>query len=376
MTALRTFTLCLGILLSQFYLIQSGLPQISDFIFLLLFFLTLPKLKHIPIYPRKALYIIFLFFLYVLTSNLFWSLIEENIKFNLFSIYLIYNILIFYSISTLFAHNLIKKETISAALAASILVLFFQWVFGLGRQIILPRYNGYFNDPNQMAFWILCCYASYVLLTDGKFLTKTLLFFACIALVFSSMSRSALIGISIIFIGTTLNLLKHSRKKGIDKIIGIALFPIFIGLTVIYINRSDSSQATIERLTSTNFQEQADVRGYDRITQHPKYLIFGAGQGGDERFGTGLEIHSTWAAFFFYYGIVGLLLFFAFILKIALRLNIDQLIIFFGPLAYSFSTFGARTPIFWIFLGCSLYAASQNNKKNLLEKNALYNASS
>lgn len=120
---------------------------------------------------------------------------------------------------------------------------------------------------------------------------------------------------------------------------------------------------TIYRLSSLTTQEEIKdqrsvwsqllARGYMRVVQYPQYLLYGAGQGKDDRFG-GLngdyyEIHSSPVAVLFYYGIVGFLLFAAFLWKLfSSKINL----LFLSPLlVYGLFTYGLRSPYFWLALG-------------------------
>jgi hypothetical protein len=120
---------------------------------------------------------------------------------------------------------------------------------------------------------------------------------------------------------------------------------------------------TVDRLNelSTNkevkdhksVRTQLLVRGYIRFVEAPQFLLYGAGQGGDDRFGEFegyvYEIHSSLAAVLFYYGILGLILFLAFIWKL---FPIKHNLLFLSPLfVYGLFTYGLRAPYFWIALG-------------------------
>jgi phage shock protein PspC (stress-responsive transcriptional regulator) len=181
-------------------------------------------------------------------------------------------------------------------------------------------------------------------------------------LVTLTMSRSGLLGIFFLFISFLLYFWK-SNYKSIAYVIFFCLtfFAILIFNADVLVN-TVLVQSYIDRAANTSLEEQADIRGYTRIINYSEYLLFGAGQGLDSRFGLDVEIHSTWAAFLFYYGVFGFSLFMYLIIKIFINLNIKQKLLFLAPLMYSFSTFGARTIIFWIFVAFFYYAAYYVNK--------------
>jgi hypothetical protein len=104
---------------------------------------------------------------------------------------------------------------------------------------------------------------------------------------------------------------------------------------------------------------QLDARGYDRLYKYPHFLIYGAGQGNENRFITKLmsertdghnyEIHSSLFAVLFYYGFIGLILFLKTIYNFFL---FKKNIIFLLPMfTYGLFTYGLRTPYFWFALG-------------------------
>jgi hypothetical protein len=95
------------------------------------------------------------------------------------------------------------------------------------------------------------------------------------------------------------------------------------------------------------------ARGYMRVVQYPQYLLYGAGQGKDERFGEvggyAYEIHSSSVAVLFYYGVLGFMLFAVFLWKL---FSIKKNLLFLTPLlVYGLFTYGLRSPYFWLALG-------------------------
>ena len=97
-------------------------------------------------------------------------------------------------------------------------------------------------------------------------------------------------------------------------------------------------------------------------------LLFGAVQGYDMRFkevsvgGVYHEIHSSFASPLFYYGVIGFgLLYAAFYLLARDRLRGWQWLVFAAPFVYELTTYGLRTPVFWIMLA-SLYTIAPSNR--------------
>ncbi len=228
-----------------------------------------------------------------------------------------------------------------------------------------------------MAFWVLCSYAIFALLHKSGKLISCILFVISAVLIFASMSRSAFIGLLVMFLGVIISFLKPNDIKERNKpelakiIFRIFLTAFFITLAIVNLSENESFLSILNRLVETDYREQAEIRGYMRIFDYPEYLIFGASQRADIRVGALNEIHSTWMAFLFYYGIAGILLFGIFMYFILKRLNFNQVLISAGPLMYSFFTFGARTPIFWVFLACTLYAGKETRHRQFMGKRHL-----
>ena len=102
-----------------------------------------------------------------------------------------------------------------------------------------------------------------------------------------------------------------------------------------------------------SIEYQLRARGYLRLIDYPQYLIFGAGQGMDERFGDldgfTYEIHSSLFGLWFYYGLTGIILFVVAIYKL---FNNKANIILLAPVfVYGLFTYGLRSPYFWLILG-------------------------
>src|SRR5699024_8035594 len=126
---------------------------------------------------------------------------------------------------------------------------------------------------------------------------------------------------TVIFSGMMLSLISSTggtsfQQKLNKKLIGLGLvIPVVCGVTF-YIAHSGDFHKLYLRLVNTDIAYALADRGYTQLIEYPKYLLFGAGQGLDSRFGDSAEIHSTWAGFLFYYGLIGLGLFLFFIFRV------------------------------------------------------------
>lgn len=338
----------LGCILVPYYIFSSGSLQPSHILFILAYVFHRNKY-----YVDKAMMLrTSLFFSYCLIVNLVYSIYYIDLSFLIFPINLLYDLIIFFLIIDILRFN--KKLDTKNAFSKVILIIFTmqlsQWALGLGRYDFFPRYNGFFNDPNQMAFFVLCCLAIALSNERAKIINLVIIVLG-FWLIFLTQSRSATIGLVFILLSLLISYYSVLRRYLPISLLGIIIF------TYIFLNYYWSDIANVilnsdnfSRFKEVDVSSQSEDRGFDRIINYPEYLLFGAGQGYYQRFNSNLEIHSTWFGFLFYYGIIGLCLFICFIYKIYSNLSLYQKFLFLAPLFYSFSTFGARTVVFWIFL--------------------------
>lgn len=352
-----------SIVSSQFYIFPSGLPQPSHIIFAVIILFTAFGFftKGFDKKDRVFYKYIFLFLGYSTLLNLIWSIIEQDPKFLLATVYWFFGVgLLISCVKYLNDENHIK--VFKVAIFIGILMLAVFSAVGLGDYKFFPRYNGFFNDPNQMAFWVICLLSVFILVSSKSNSKLIILFLSglSIYIVMASLSRSALVGLFFVIIGIYLKVQGFGSSKDFKKamLTGFLSLCFIIGV-VLYSDFDFSNLDIVERMLNTRFDEQADIRGYYRAIQFPEYLFLGAGQGLDFRFNSPHEIHSSWMALFFYYGFVGSMLFLLFLSKIFFRLGVAEKFIFLGPLFYGFSTYGLRTPVFWLFLAAAIYASRE-----------------
>jgi len=360
---LYSFLWFLGVIGSQFYIFSSGLPQPSHIIFSVIIFATMLGFFTKGFDKKDGVFYkyLFLFLSYSTLVNLIWSIIEQDPKFLLATVYWFFGVgLLISCVKYLNSEDYIK--VFKVAIFVGILILAVFSAVGFGRYDFFPRYNGFFNDPNQMAFWVICLLSFFILISskDNSKVIILVLSGLSVYIVMASLSRSALVGLFFVIIGIYLKVQGFGSSKDFKKamLTGFLSLCFIIGI-VLYSDFDFLSLDIVERMLNTRFDEQADIRGYYRAIQFPEYLFLGAGQGLDFRFNSTHEIHSSWMALFFYYGFVGAVLFLLFLSKIFFRLDIAEKFIFLGPLFYGFSTYGLRTPVFWLFLAAAIYASRE-----------------
>lgn len=343
--------LFLSVFTLQFYIIESGKPQLSHVLLAIFSLLVISKmrLKMQYLYELRALK---RFTLYAVCINLLFFISSFDLSFIISSIFCVYNFVISFALLVYLRYRPYHfKDSISCPILLSMILLVVFYFVGLGRFYFYPRYNGFFNDPNQMAFWALCS-MGVINIKSNNIRLILVTYLLCVVICVVSVSRSALIGLSVMSLGVFIKIYDYLRRN--PGVIIILILILFVGAyqasSLIDFSDVKSIEYLIDRASETDVADQLETRGYDLIAKYPEYLFFGAGQGGMDRFNKDGEVHSTWAGILFYYGIVGLSFFIYFLYMIIKRLRMVDRLIFLGPLLYGFSTFGARTPVFYFFL--------------------------
>lgn len=342
------FLIAVGFFLSQFYLWSSGLPQFSHLLIILAIVIFSYRGKIISTYLIK---IFFIFLIYVILVNIVWYFIYLDFSYISSTIYWIFNFLFFLLMVSLVNKDNNKenfKRLVLFLIPFSYFLEIFIWLTGVGRYYFSPRYNGLFNDPNQMAFWVLSSCSIYLFLSDNKF-KNILVYVLSLILIVLTMSRSATLGFLILTLGL---IFQHKSRLDfkiifslISLVVAIALFSILLKFGLL-----DNLLVRFSEGVQQN-DDQVSSRGFDILINFPEYLLFGAGQGAYYLYSsTGNEIHSTWFGILFYYGIVGFFLFVFFLFNIFKKLDFAEKFIFLGPMIYGFFTYNARTLAFWFLV--------------------------
>lgn len=387
-----------AIILSPFYFYASGLPQPAHIlIFIAAIFIIIGKFKILILEFSKIK--IGLLFLSLLTIiNLIYSIYYQDKSFIINTSYWIYGFILLFSIFCIKGNCIINKW-VSKLILIKFLLIALSYILGLGGYLFWPRYDYFFNGPNQLAYFVICFFIVYLAVTKSKInwelsLVTSLAFF----IIISTGGRSAYLAIAPIFLFMIL-----IGRKNIKTILFSFFMPLLVLIIFNYFNLpiymtneagknvnliqsnvvtfhgsgvAANTGARIASLTAEQDGESLIVvksqfiaRGYSRALDYPKYLIFGAGQGRDDRFenvdGNYYEIHSSLFAVWFYYGILGVSLFLWFIWNLfVIKINILLLAPIF---VYGLFTYGLRAPYFWIalaFLALAPNLFSQNIVKN------------
>lgn len=344
------YLITLGFFLSQFYLWKSGLPQLAHIFIILSFLIFIFLNKKLKIAEAK---ILFFFVCYAFFVNIYYTFLIDDLSYIVSTVYWIFNLILFLILVSL-GEVYVKKlfYYLKYIIPLSLIINIIIWAVGAGRYNFSPRYNGYFNDPNQMAFWVLCsCAIGLILFNNLKF--KIIVYSLSFFLILLTMSRSATLGFLILTLG-----LIFQHKSRLDLKIIFSLISLLVAIVSFFILLKFGFLDSIVTRFSEGIQQnddQVSSRGFDILINFPEYLLFGAGQGAYDLYSdTGNEIHSTWFGILFYYGIIGFFLFVSFLFNIFKRLEFAEKIIFLSPMFYGFFTYNARTLLFWFLVAIFL----------------------
>lgn len=370
------FLYALYFIMNPFYFWQSGLPQIADFIFILLIILyILTNRFSLPFNNSNKSFILvgFVLIFYIFFINFIWILLLQTTdRFLLSSFFYLYNFTAVIIILSLYKtyKKIIIKTTYYAILISVIIqtILYFT-----GGGFTGGRMTVSFNNPNQLGYFALIS-ASILIFTSNKIKVDTKWFFVGIiclfVLVFASLSKAAILS----FIGLIFFFLlarTENKKLKRNMIYSVILMVLAVGVIynttpIIQENHLINSVQNRIKAIGSDSDDSPQGRGYDRISEYPQFWIFGAGEGQYSRFkNQRIEFHSTLGNIQVSYGIFGSLLFLS-LLFIALKKdNYKSWYILLFIMMYGLTHNGIRNSMLWILL--ALMASYQIKEKPLNE---------
>ncbi len=348
------------VLLSPVYVFASGLPQPGDVLLVVLTPLTLATWdRRMAPVLRRPLALLMMFTAYVLVNNLLWTGVTGSVSlslkksFVLSPVFYLYNLIAFVTCLLLWRRydRRFVALTVWLSLASVALQTLVTFVYA-GSGAASGRGVGLFNNPNQLGYFAVLS-ASIILLGQRSLRLSSwtvsvgLLFSTYLALFSAS---KAAIGCVVIIACVGV----FSRLRTVLLSLSIA------GVTLLLFDPASSvlsrAQERIRTDQSAGFFEE---RGYDRITNHPEFWLLGAGEGKYERFADTTfigdhELHSSAGTIFFCYGIVGTLLFLAFLVRLMVGTSLRVISLLLPAAAYGLTHQGLRVTLFWMLLALFL----------------------
>lgn len=318
----------------SFYTKSSGGMQIGDYIFAVsfaCFFFETARDGEFFVFVKKDIELLY-FVGCVAAINLLYFIAYGSSNFLLATAYFIFNFCVVIQFRYL-AKNKDFLQWFSFATFACIVIQFAGYFTGQGRIFGTERYMGTFNDPNQLAFFIMTrFFIIYMIHThlhaqsvySGIF---TLLAFGfSLFLIMQSASTGMFLGLGIFVVCWAIRYC--FQKRSFAKALLFWLVLAFAAcLLVKYRDKIFSADSYIfSRLEqkTDNMSGEGGLEAYikDRnlgaFFHKTYYILFGAGEGGWFRFTDVAELgelHSTVLSLLFYYGIIPYILLIFWIVK-------------------------------------------------------------
>ena len=341
-----------------FYVVQSGLPQPGDVLLIPLFLMALVGWNgRLKLASTKPLRLLFLFTLWVTLVNVAWMVTTGDVGLTskaafspLQPMFYMFNAAVVLVVAILYERFGRRFIELSYHLTICIAVLqvLLSFVYFGSRTV---RGTVFFNNPNQLGYYAMvsaCTVAVCHRQLRASTLYATIGFVACIYLALISASKAAVGGSLVLFVLTVIT----NPRAIIALSLGIGAM-LSLGGPVARARETTQRRVGENRNPNATFFEE---RGYDRIQDHPQYLLLGAGEGATTRFSDGTligthEIHSSAGTILFAYGIPGVLLFLMFLVRVVRGASIRASFILLPPLAYTIAHQGLRFTSLWVLFG-------------------------
>lgn len=371
------FLFVIGLFAKQFYLLPSGSLQVGDLILMLGCFMHLMFTKKGRILVERSNLLLLVYVLLVAIINFVYYAALHNKSFIWPIFYYLYNLVIVISFSSFIRmdnSNLFLSK-IGLVLKTSLVLQLALLLSGIGRWAYVTRYSGSFNDPNQYGVFIFFSVLMIYLVDQCTNKKRWVLW--CIlgtVLVFPSTSTGTMLGFIVFWVGLYLSSVKSLKNEG--KILWGFLLLAFITLFVLlqigklplpqFIASNKMYSRVISKITKIASTSDSSTllsdRGWTRVIKSPQYFLFGAGEGGYERFGTWLEIHSSIIGPMFYYGIFPFMLFISWVLK-KLRAT-ECLFVYLALFSEAIFLANTRQPLYWMLIIMGSYPALKSQFSN------------
>jgi hypothetical protein len=349
----------LYLLLMPFYFFKAGNPQVSDvFIsFVIGVFLLRGNSLYLMKFKFNKFFLSFIIYATVINFIVAISMMGKYSKglpwFIIISFY-IYNLLVYsFAIRLFYIYgSKFLKTTIYSLVLICILQLGLSYFLNFGGS----RDSLFFDNPNQLGYYAISVLTLILLLEKYVSIGKLWVYASillCTYFTFISVSKAA-IGAIILLAMVYLISNNILKVKTLIRVVLLGLVLVVISLfTTLGSGLTDRLQGRLDQSVKPTEISEWEYRGYDRISNHPEYLILGAGEGAYNRFDTYIEnheIHSSFGTLLFCYGIPGLILFILFIKSIVKGVKKATLLYLIPVIAYGVTHMGLRFTMFYIVL--------------------------
>ena len=359
MLTLSSIFLSLALITSPLYFFSSGLPQLTDFLFILFIFcysiVIVTKSNH-SLHLKKIPLAWVLLVIWIVIVQLTWLILRNSTEYLMHLSFWVYNLTISLFIIS-YVINCKSMILIKNSLYLASLLSFSGVVIDF---FVSFRVTGFFNNPNQLAYFSILSICITLLIEKFRISFYSLPFlsiFACGLSILASLSMTSIVGLAIIMLAYIIaNFRMAYLMKTIFILACIISLFTFIPKGDVYNNLVTNLELRFEQ-KDRKIEIMYEDRGYNRIRSNPQYLIFGAGEGEYQRFSLrNTEIHSNYANILFSYGFIGFTFFILLLINVIWKQPIPVLIVIVAPLAYGITHMGLRFTLFWIFIAVLILA--------------------
>jgi O-Antigen ligase len=343
----------------MFYIFNEGVAQPADIMLAALALLIAsPTLVLSFLKKQKAL---LLLLIWIAIVNFTWALITNKTNMAIPVSYYVFNVIVVITAYAVRSRSpLLFDKYMIIALRLSIIV---QFIFVL----IDPNFRplGTFQNPNQLAYWGIVVLSIYLVIRRNESYWSDMPFLIIVTYcVVASLSRAGAAAAILMLAAWFWLILRTQFRRLVGVVFG---FMLVIGAYQTgYIDRFLEQSTTaedFERRQGGNASSLAEERNYDRITEFYQYTILGAGEGFNARWEpstiVAIEIHSSFGTMLFSYGIVGLLLFCAFLYRVMRALPLSLGLYLLPSLVYGITHQGLRFSFFWVLIGIMIALGEQ-----------------
>ncbi len=342
------------------YFFPSGNPQVADFYIVVVigFFILQGKLKAPAAFRTiNRTFLFLLGYIAIVNLSLFvvrTGLPSKGLPWYVITSFYLYNYLVFRLVLALYARhrgNFIRA-TVAGLLFGALMTVLVDSGSASGGTI---RGSLSFQTSNQLGYYSLILLSVLLLLQKVVRIPALVIYVVtglCFYMAATSISNAAIFSVVILFGIFILDRgLLNLRTISFLLVVGLG------GLFLLF--NTEFGQSTIARYqyrVDTSVRESAGVseveyRGYDRMFNHPEYMILGAGEGAYNRFDTFIEnheMHSSFGTILFCYGIPGFTLFLLLIYRCLKGLRLGVVVYTLPIFAYGVTHMGLRFTVFWI----------------------------
>jgi len=232
------------------------------------------------------------------------------------------------------------------------------------------RATGEFNNPNQLALYALLTASCLLLVSTALRVSLGWLCLGVTAsamLILLSLSKAGILAFALLIILFILSALPRPARRRTTFVI-LSLGAVFLLLMQFsnIVQEAPLFESLHVRLFGPQPDDTLDARGYGRLSSYPEYWLLGAGEGSYDRFGAGIEFHSTLGNIQVSYGMVGTLLFLATVFQFIRGRGLADLYIVAPMLTYGIWHNGVRNTSLWVLL--ALIACLRLSSTHLKER--------